>query len=73
MSEVKKSDDDLCRCMHRNSSRPYDVVFLLKNMSQGEQSECVCVCVLRHMCLSLIHALCTHGDSKRMCCFTFSK
>lgn len=77
----KSQDDDLCRCMHRNSSRPYDVVFLLKNMRntcQGEQSGCVCVSW--HMCLSLIHALCTHMVTltwwlshmvKRMCCFTF--
>lgn len=30
-SEVKKSGGDLCRCMHRNSSRPYDVVLLLQH------------------------------------------
>ncbi len=65
MSEVKKSDDDLCRCMHRNSSRPYDLVFLLKNMSQGEQSECVCVCC--DICAYHLFMLCVHMVTQSVC------
>lgn len=70
LCEVKKSGDDLCRYMHRNSSRPYDVVFLLKNMrnmSQGEQSEWECVCVPTYVLITYSCSVYTYGDSQSGC------
>lgn len=60
-SEVKKSGGDLCRCMRRNSSRPYDVVLLLQNTSSSSQREWVCVCARRDsICVRFLLLFCIH-------------